>query len=261
MRHARLSFVAIGLLSLACSAGQNADSTSFGPGGSTTSTDDPSESSTGRSTTTGIVDGTGDGESSSSGPPPGTTTSGSSSEGSTGEACPAGSEGCACNAGTCDDDLVCLDDTCQVVCDEDVFEPNDDEATAQDLGEINDNDGNGGVVSGSLHHLGDVDWFRYAGNDDVTGNVDPARELVSSGSVRLCKFLECENGLEETEFECPAGTQYALSPMARPGCCATGDVALPDLNCGGVTEDNAMVYMRVDQPVPACATYSISYHY
>jgi hypothetical protein len=67
--------------------------------------------------------------------------------------------------------------------------------------------------------------------------------------------------LAETEFECPAGTQYALSTMARPGCCATDAIALPDLNCAGDTEDNATVYIRVDQPEAACVTYSVSYHY
>lgn len=259
MRRARPSFVAIGLLSLACSSGQTGPGPGPGLGDSSTGTSGSDDR--GESSTTAVAEGTGDGETGGSSGPPGTSSSDGGLASTTDEGCPPGSEGCPCNAGVCDGDLACLEGTCQVVCEEDVFEPNDDEAAASDLGEINDNDGNGGVLSASLHHAGDVDWFRYYGNDDITGNVDPTRELVASGALRLCKFLECDNGLAETEFECPAGTQYALSTMARPGCCSSDGFALADLNCNGVTEDNATVYIRLDQPEPACVTYSVSYHY
>jgi hypothetical protein len=264
MRRARPFLAAIGSFSLAlgpaCSSGETSATAGPDLGGSSTGTSTGEAADT--SSTTAIPEGTGSGE-------PGESSSGSPSESSssggldttTDDGCPLGSEGCPCSAGVCDDDLTCLGDICQTVCEEDVFEPNDEEAAATDLGEINDNDDNGGVLSASLHHAGDVDWYRYYGNDDITGNVDPARELVASGNLRLCKFLECDAGLLETEFECPPGTQYALSTMARPGCCASDGFALPDLNCAGVTEDNATVYLRVDQPEPACVTYSISYHY
>jgi hypothetical protein len=233
-------------------------------GGSSTGVGGSSSEGSG---TTAVAEGEGEGSSESSGGSvlDGTSSGGSSDDGHTSTTdggCPLGSEGCPCNAGICESDLSCLEDTCQSSeCDGDVFEPNDVEAEATDLGEINDNDGNGGVVSGSLHLAGDVDWFRYSGNDDVTGNVDPERELVASGGLRLCKFIECGNGLAETEFECPVGTQYALSTMARPGCCASDGIALPDLNCTGVTEDNSTVYIRLDQPDAACVTYAVSYHY
>ncbi|MCH9688013.1 MAG: hypothetical protein K0V04_41670, partial [Deltaproteobacteria bacterium] len=125
----------------------------------------------------------------------------------------------------------------------------------------NDNDDNGGVVSASLHTPGDVDWYQYQGDDDVTGNVNPEREVVASAGLRLCKFLECNVGLDETEFECPVGTQYGLSPMGRAGCCAEGGVALPDLNCTGTFDDSATVYIRVDAPERPCVTYSVAYHY
>lgn len=262
MRRARPSFVAICLLSPACSSGQ--PTTATGPGLGESSSGTEATDDRGDSSTTVVAGGTGDGETSSSsdgGPPPSTSSSDGGLGSTTDDGCAPGSEGCPCSAGVCDGDLVCLEGTCQVVCTEDLYEPNDDEAAATDLGEINDNDGNGSVLSASLHHAGDVDWFRYYGNDDVTGNVDPARELVASGALRLCKFLECDNGLMETEFECPVGTQYALSTMARPGCCSSNGFALADLNCNGVTEDNSTVYIRVDQPEPACVTYSISYHY
>lgn len=265
MQRARLSWVAVfGLAMAGCSAGDPSTSSGSDLGASSTGVgssggEDPSTTTTTPSTVGGS------GESGSSTGPSSLDDTGTSTESpadtSTG-GCPLGTEGCPCDGGACERELSCLADTCQdAQCDGDVFEDNDDESSPTDLGEINDNDDNGGIVSASLHHPGDVDWYRYQGDDDFTGNVDPARELVSSAGVRLCKFLECDNGLAETEFECPAGTQYALSTMARPGCCATGGVALPDLNCTGVSEDNAAVYIRVDQGEEACVTYSVSYHY
>lgn len=265
MRRARPFLAAIGSFSLAlgsaCSSGGTSGTTGPDLFGTDTSTSTGEAAET--SSTTVVAEGTGTGEpgeSSSSGRPSDSSSSGSL-DSTSDDGCPPGSEGCPCNAGVCDGDLTCLDDVCQTVCEEDVFEPNDEEAAAADLGEINDADDNGGVLSASLHHAGDVDWFRYYGNDDITGNVDPTRDLVASGVLRLCKFLECDGGLDTTEFECPPGTQYALSTMARPGCCANDGFALADLNCTGVTEDNSTVYLRVDQPEPACVTYSISYHY
>lgn len=253
---------AIGLALAGCAAGDPMNTSGPDLGGSSTGSTVGSSDGDEPGSTTAATAGSSDG-SSSSGPGPidGSSTTDEPADTSTGSCAP-GTEGCPCDAGACEGELVCLGDVCQAAqCDGDVFEPNDDEASATDLGMVSDNDASGGIVSASLHHPGDVDWYRYQGDDDITGNVDPARELVSSAGVRLCKFLECDNGLAETEFECPAGTQYALSPMARPGCCASDGIALPDLNCTGVTEDNAMVYIRVDQPEEACVTYSVAYHY
>ena len=254
----------LGGLLTACAGGDGTSTTTFSSvGESSTGTPTPDDTSTGEPTPVPTpAEGTG-----STGPGPsdsseGTTTA-ADSDGSSDDGCLPGTLDCACDEGeTCAGELLCLGGVCQdPQCGGDIHEPNDDEANAVYLGQIDDSDDSGGVFSGSLHHDGDVDWFYYQGDDDFTGNVDPARQLVSSGQVRLCKFLECDNGVSETEFECPAGTAYALSPMARPGCCATGDVVLPDLNCAGVTEDNAMIYMRVDMPEDACVTYSVAYHY
>ncbi|MCA9649473.1 MAG: hypothetical protein KC501_06165 [Myxococcales bacterium] len=260
--HRAWPFVALvlGLPALACSGGDTSkeSSTAASLGDSSSTAADGEESS---STTSGGTSQSGDATTTT--PPPDDGTSSGDEAGSSSEGCVPGTEGCRCAEGElCNGELVCVGGTCSPAqCDGDVFEPNDDEGSAFFLGMINDNDGNGGIVSASLHVPGDVDWFSYQGDDDITGNVDPARALVSSTGVRLCKFLECDNGLGQTEFECPVGSQYAFSPEGRPGCCANGDVALPDLDCDGVIEDNAMVYIRIDEPEEACVTYSVSYHY
>lgn len=263
MRLLRFALAFGGSLSLACSGGDDPNATNPT---STLGPDDTSGSADGSTTAAeGTSAGSQSGTGSTTDEPPADSSSGDETSGSsTGEPCPVGTETCSCDdMGGCEGELICVDgSTClPAQCDGDLFEPNDDEDGAYFLGMVDDTDSNGGIVSASLHHPGDVDWFSYQGDDDFLANVDPARELVSSDAVRLCKFLECDNGLANTEFECPGGSEYAFSPQGRPGCCAMGGIALPDLNCTDVTEDNAMVYLRIDQPADSCVTYSVSYHY
>lgn len=177
--------------------------------------------------------------------------------------CPVGTLGCACEDDTCSDGLVCEDGLCEPpsACDVDPLEPNDDESMPTLLGEISDDDDDGGSVFGTLDGPDDVDWYRYTGDDDILSNVDPARFVKATGGVRLCKFAECEGGVSDTDFECPAETDAATSPLGRPGCCAPAGIALGDANCTGVLEDNMQVFMRVDQAQGACTAYELIYHF
>ncbi|MGH1339957.1 MAG: hypothetical protein ACRBN8_00285 [Nannocystales bacterium] len=232
-----------------------------------TSTGDDSSSGTPPSTTaisasdSAPTGGTGTASSTSTGSSADTTDAAESSSESTG--CPLGTLGCACDGETCTDGLACTDGLCAPpsACESDLLEPNDEEATPTLLGEISDDDGDGGSVFGTLDGPDDVDWYRYTGDDDILSNVDPARFVKASGGLRLCKFAECEGGIEDTEFECPAETEAATSPLGRPGCCAPAGVVLGDANCSGVLEDNMQVFMRVDQAEDACTAYELIYHY
>jgi hypothetical protein len=145
-------------------------------------------------------------------------------------------------------------------CPADVSEPNDSEEEAQSLGQFNDCDGNGGSISGVLS-LGDEDWFTYTGTDAFGCIVDPEREIVTEGSLRICKFAECLNGLENTELTCPPGTQSATSPAGRPGCCGSSGFKMGVFDCAGTINDSANVYIRIDQGVPQCTQYTLNYHY
>jgi len=194
---------------------------------------------------------------SSSGSSDSTDTSGETS------GCPVMTLGCGCDGETCSDGLVCVDGLCEPpsACDTDLLEPNDEEAMPTLLGEISDDDDDGGSIFGTLDGPDDVDWYRYTGDDDILSNVDPARFVKATGGLRLCKFAECEGGIEDTDFECPAETEAATSPLGRPGCCAPAGVVLGDANCTGVLEDNMQVFMRVDQAEDACTAYELIYHY
>ena len=176
-------------------------------------------------------------------------------------ACPPGEDGCACDDGECDFGLMCIEDVCttQGACADDPNEDNDSEATATDLGMIEDCDEDGSMVTGILDGDEDVDWFRYDGDDVSLCNVNPARTIAADAGLRLCKFAECVEG--ETELDCPKGTTQTNSPDGRLGCCADASFELSDINCTGTLDDDAAVFLRVDQGQAQCVAYTLTYHY
>jgi hypothetical protein len=136
-------------------------------------------------------------------------------------------------------------------------EPNDSESNAIDLGTVDDDDGDGDVVSGILAGVGDTDWYKYYGDDTFPGVAEPERSLSSSDPVRLCKFMQCVDG--DGSPDCPDGTDAATSPDGREGCC--GDTGFTmGIECSGTDDDN-MIYIRVQTTTNDCVTYSIDYHY
>lgn len=147
-----------------------------------------------------------------------------------------------------------------VSCEADLFEPNDDEGQADDLGTVGSDEQ--GLLSGSLHTVGDTDWYRFAGTDEIGAPVEPAIDSLTSTPLRVCMFFECALGTSATDYTCPQGTEHSLSPNGRPGCCsATGDsFAISSFNCTGQANDDATVFIRVDQGA-ACSTYSLTYRY
>ena len=141
-------------------------------------------------------------------------------------------------------------------------EPNDTIGQAYNLGQISDSDGDGGQVQGTMSSAADIDWYKYHGVD-LTGNiVDPTRQILSAG-VRICKYIQCDNG-EANDFTCPASTM-ADTASGHPGCCwmSSAPVTL-DLTCGSTAldSDNATVFIRIDNPGALfCQAYTMQYHY
>ncbi len=216
----------------------------------TTTTGDPGTSSGGDDTTTSTTAAEDD------------TRTGGAGQSTSSGGCPEGTLDCPCEDGTCLDGLVCEDDVCvpPTACDQDLLEPNDVEGMATLLGEINDNDDNGGSIFGVLDGPDDADWYRYTGDDDILYNVDPSRFVDATAGVRMCKFAECDNGIGATEVPCPPETEPAVSPEGRPGCCAPLGMEI-EANCSGVVEDNMHVYMRIDSAEEACVPYELIYHF
>ncbi len=141
-------------------------------------------------------------------------------------------------------------------------EPNDTIAQAYALGEISDNDADGGQVKGVISSPTDVDWYAYHGVDLFGNVVDPTRQLLGAG-LRTCKYIQCDNG-EQNVFTCPSGTTADMV-SGHPGCCWTdGSVVTIDLTCGSTAldSDNATIFIRVDNPSQlVCQAYTLQYHY
>ncbi len=192
------------------------------------------------------------------------TTDETADTGSSTGGCTLGELDCGCDEGSCVDGLECnSSDVCEApgACEDDAWGDITTEDDAHFLGMIDDDDDNGGNVLGVLTGPDDVDWFRYDG-DDVFGNlVDPFRTIAASAGVRFCKFAECMNGLDNTEFECGEGVTATTSPDGRPGCCADAVIHVPDANCSGTASDDMAIWIRVDQAEDACVQYAFDYHY
>ncbi|MEQ9323511.1 MAG: hypothetical protein RIF41_30390 [Polyangiaceae bacterium] len=134
-------------------------------------------------------------------------------------------------------------------------EPNDSEATALSIGAINDCDDDGAMLAGALDGPTDEDWYFYSGSDDFGCVVDPTRAVTATGTLRLCKFAECDG----VSVSCQNGSQPANSPKGNPGCCHTQGFGM-DVDCSGVSDD-ATIHLRFDQAGSACVEYSLDYHY
>lgn len=251
-------------LPLACSTGEvvstggtsdltSSAGSSAGSSGSASTTDLPTTGATDEDGTTGT-----DMTSTTS-----TTTGEASSGSSGGPICEPGTANCECDAGTCTGDLLCVDDVCvaEMTCGEGLGEPDDLEPDAHDLGEITDDDSKTLAADGVLGGIADRDWYTYHGLDTFGYTADPTVKLTTSGSLRLCQFLECDNGgVAKTTLTCPMGTQEALSGELRPGCCGGPVFTISDFTCDGVT-DNVRVYIRIDKAAEdVCIDYSLSLH-
>jgi hypothetical protein len=145
-----------------------------------------------------------------------------------------------------------------VMCEDPGTEPNDDEASAENLGQIACND-QPKSFSGVLAGAADVDWFQYhaVSNFCGFGGPDPSHQVTADGDVRLCVFVDCDVG--NPNVGCEGGATAEDSPEGHPGCCNNGEVNF-SLNCMGGPE-NAQFYLRLDQAADACVSYEVTYEY
>ena len=262
--HVLLAFTALA----ACSEGDNSDGTDAVSVGATLG-DSTSAASTVAPTTGEPVSTSGD---ESSGAPASTSTTAppttgdpdtSSSGDETGPICDPGMPNCVCDNGSCVEGYVCQDDVCGVglECPDDVEPPADAEATPVELGDITDNDDDFFEEMGVLSGSSDADWYRLHGADTL-GYVAEATFTLVSGAQRNCLFLECdEGGVALTKVTCPAGSDFAISPALRPGCCSADSFQIKDLDCPG-NDESLQMWLRVDKPAAdVCSPYGFKLHF
>lgn len=147
------------------------------------------------------------------------------------------------------------------VCAADEYEPNENEDGAENLGELPAQDEMGGSLEGTLDGPDDEDWFTYHTVDGFTSAVNPSRELVFNGSLRVCTYFTCDNEPMETTVTCPAGTDAANSSGGWPGCCVDGGPIEITPDCTGITDDDSgTVYIQLLTDEAACVEYTLNYH-
>lgn len=160
-------------------------------------------------------------------------------------------------AAFCHDDTVCR--RCQqiVACEDPGPEPNETQETAHYLGKISDADSAGGFVCGALNGPGDVDWYRFVGDDAFLNVVDPKREIDAKGVGRICAYAQCLNG--NTSVTCFTETPDT-APGGQKGCCDPVQVK-PYVECAGL-DDSAEMWIRIDNPgAEMCLEYDFDYHF
>jgi hypothetical protein len=229
-----------------------------------TSTGESSSGTTDPTPTTGSPDETSTGDlstSSSTTIDPTTGDTGSSDD--TGPLCDVGTLNCACDGGGCSDGSLCVADVCVagLDCPNDVEPPGESEATPVDLGDITDNNDDFFQETGVLSGSNDVDWYSYHGKDTLGYVAEPTYTLIS-GEHRACLFVVCDNGgAAQTSIECPAGTDFAISPALRPGCCGAASFVLGDFGCPG-NDESVEMWLRVDKPAAdVCSDYEFKLNF
>jgi hypothetical protein len=216
----------------------------------------PGEGSTSDDPVTSGVEGTG----TSTGPE-------STSSGTTSTGCPLGAQGCGCDDGDCDTGLECSeDDICEPIpaCSEleEESEPNDDEDSAPDGGDLGDSNPTFQEVEGVLDGETQEDWYNWHCNDTPIGQFEMNHEIEAEEIVRVCMYLDCDNGNDPT-LDCPEDSVADTSPGGRLGCCTTEtELSVVDFSCNDDgDDDSAEVYVVVaDAPEDSCLAYTLGFH-
>ncbi len=263
-----------GLLALGCGpAGETAEDTegdteATGTGSSSGGADPTMASATNPNPTMNTASNSGaSADDTASGPDPDSTgPGGDSGSGTAGDdtGCPPGELDCPCDLGsTCNGELMCVDGTCvaQPACAQPEGEPNDDEASAIDLGQL-DCGAEPIVQAGALDGV-DLDWYTTVPNDGVVCFSSPTAAAVAADATDLtvCIYAQCNMG--NTSVGCGFGMGAGMpdtSPDGAEGCCNTGSVDLDSVTCQSF-DQSYVAWVRVSAAQDQCVDYELTLEY
>lgn len=141
-----------------------------------------------------------------------------------------------------------------------IGESNDTQGMAKDFGTLNDPDSNTQSFCAVLGGPTDVDWYTYLGHDTLSGLVNPYQYFSNGTKARVCAYFKCNS--QNTFLTCPANTQPDTAPGGQQGCCGTEPFKVDELGCDGAFNDDARVWIRVDNPEQsACVPYFLRFNY
>lgn len=211
--------------------------------GSTSSspTTDPSAGPTGEASTANAEGSSGDEPGSSSNPVETVTLTGLSETEATVTTDVSGGEGSQ-DTGGCDDP----------------YEPNDDSASAVDLGGVDCHDAPS-VLDAALDVNTGNDWYRFTGEwtcDDFEDGL--ATVTVTNGNpARVCLYPDCVTP-GTTYYACPIGDDLG------DGICCTAngeDTVQQYVNCPFTADESVYVWVYVESAGQSCEPYSLDYGY
>jgi len=161
----------------------------------------------------------------------------------------------SCDDGTgCTEGGLCVFGLCVGSDIQDGHEPNDTQAEATGLGQIDDGaDFPADTVTATLFGEGDVDWYTFFDEDDFGTQFHPRVELdgIPAGSeYRLCLYMVCEDGTLPDINSCEGGVEWS-GDEEMAGCCTTGsqDLFLElSVGCsfGGLGNESGDIYIEVE---------------
>lgn len=162
----------------------------------------------------------------------------------------------ACAPGTDTTDCDGKGDTCQ----DDRFEPNEEQSDAAFLGSFNDFDNSVGQLSVWATY-DDADHYVYHCEDWLIGAMTPFVSVQGVGEATICHYLEC-TAYDDATVDCPPGSYDATSDNGAPGCCTSGDsVGFADFACTTVAEDDSadIVISVHHDDTESCSPYTLTY--
>lgn len=179
------------------------------------------------------------------------------------ESCTPGELDCPCDVGsTCEDDLQCVEGTCVAApgC-EPEGEPNDDEASAIDGGDLQcgaDPIELEGAFDGT-----DIDWYTVApmGGGICFGSPGASVAVDGDAEVTVCIYAECNMG--GTNVGCGLGPGSGMpdtSPGGVDGCCGTGSASLDSVSCNSL-DQTIVAWVRVSAAQDECLPYTLTLEY
>jgi hypothetical protein len=178
--------------------------------------------------------------------------------------CPPGELDCPCDVGSaCDGDLQCVEGVCvaRPACDEPEGEPNDDEASAIDQGDLACG-GDAIEVEGAFDGT-DMDWYTTVpmGGGVCFASPAAAVEVEGEAEVTVCMYAACDMG--NTTVGCGFGPDAGTpdtSPEGADGCCGTGSVSLDSVSCQAI-DQSYVSWVRVSTAQDECLPYTLTLTY
>jgi len=145
-----------------------------------------------------------------------------------------------------------------------VTDGDDSQASALNLGQTDDCDGNQTSILGEIHETTDVDFTVRHMTDEFACSVDPSIAITTTDTLRFCIYFSCDLGT--TSLTCPGATVDATADSGALGCCTTTDMQtviqiLP--TCTGTSDDDGTVWTEVSTSggaTGACAPYTLVVH-